>query len=248
MSKTWMLTIERDPERESIQLVKLLQWILKKDIHDWIVAKETGTFGYTHWQIRMRTQYNFEQMKAYFPKAHIEEASNEYRYERKEGNYYSSEDTPEILAVRYGEPRENQRRIVERLDDTNDRTIVCVVDSKGCSGKSWLCNRLYERGLAFYVPPTCRNAQTIIQFVASGYRREKYIIIDIPRSTKWTPELYVAVETVKDGLVYDTRYNATTRNIRGVKVLVMCNTKPNLSKLSTDRWIILDREGRALST
>lgn len=240
------MTIDRNPERESIEEVKILQWILKHDVHDWIVAKETGTFGYHHWQIRMRTNLNFEQMKEAFPKAHIEQASDNYEYERKDGNFLCSEDTVERIANRYGNLRDNQRRIMDALDNTDDRGICAVYDPRGASGKTWLVRWLYERGSGFYVPPTCKSSQTIIQFVASGYRGEKYIVIDIPRSTRWNNDLYIAVETIKDGLVYDTRYHTTIRNIQGVKVLVMCNNKPNVSKLSQDRWVILDREGRPL--
>lgn len=248
MSKIWMLVLERNPERESIEEVKILQWIIKNDIHDWIVAKEVGRFGYHHWQIRMRTQYNFEQMKAFFPKAHIEEASDTYEYERKDGNFYTGQDTIGILRVRFGKLRDNQRRILAEADLQSDRGICCVVDRRGNSGKTWLTSHLYETGRAFYCPPTITTAQGIIQHIASGYRGEEYIVIDVPRSTHWTNQLYVAVETVKDGLVYDTRYHSTIRNIRGAKVIVFCNNKPNLSKLSSDRWTLLDEEGRALST
>lgn len=243
MSTTWMMTIDRHPERESVEEVKLLQWILKHDVHDWIIAKETGTFGYHHWQIRMRTNLTFDEMKQNFPTAHIEQASDNYDYERKDGNYLSSTDTKDILKTRYAELRPNQRRILTEVGNSNDRSICCVIDNKGNTGKSFLARHLYETGRAFYVPPTCTSPQTIIQFVASGYRGEPIIVVDIPRSTRWTNQLYIAIETIKDGLVYDTRYRTTIRDIFGVNVLVFCNNKPNLSKLSSDRWVLLDSNG-----
>lgn len=221
--------------------------MIDNDIHKWIIAKETGKDGYKHWQVRMNVRCTFDELKQAFPKAHIEEASDEYGYERKEGNFIQSDDTTEILGVRNGELRDNQRRILVETELTNDRGIVCVVDNRGCSGKTWLAVHLYETGRAFYTPPTITTSQGIIQHVASGYRGEPIVIIDIPRSTRWTNQLYVAVETIKDGLVYDTRYHSTIRNIRGVKVLVFCNTKPNLSKLSSDRWRLLDANGMPLS-
>jgi len=69
------------------------------------------------------------------------------------------------------------------------------------------------------------------------------VIIDIPRSWKWNEALYTAIETIKDGLVYDPRYSAKMRNIRGVKVLCMSNTMPRVSALSEDRWDIIKEEG-----
>lgn len=243
-----MMTLPRD--RESIEEVYLLQWMLDNDIHKWIIAKETGNDGYKHWQVRMNTRYTFEALKQAFPKAHIEEASNDYEYEKKEGNYISSEDGIGVHSVRFGVLRPNQRRILDNLDSQNDRQIDVIVDSGlrgGNRGKSWLCNYIYERGIGFYVPPTCKSSQTIIQFIASGYGHERVIVIDIPRTVKWNDDLYVAIETVKDGLVYDTRYHTTIRNIRGVKVLVMCNHKPNVNKLSLDRWRLYNPDGEPLT-
>ena len=247
MSKNWMITKPRNPERESIEECNILQWILNRDVHKWIVAKERGTFGYEHWQIRIQCNLSFDEMKQEWGEnAHIEEASDNYEYERKEGRFIASSDTVHTLQSRFGDLRPNQRRILNRTDMQSDRGVTVVVDHKGNNGKSWLCRYLYENGRALYVPPTIKSAQGIIQFIASGYRGEEYIIIDIPRSTRWSSDLYVAVETVKDGLVYDTRYSARTRNIYGVKVLVMCNTKPNVAKLSADRWDLIDQEGRGL--
>lgn len=243
---TYLITLPRN--RESIEEVWLLNWMFKNDIHKWIIAKETGNDGYKHWQIRLRSRYDWNKMKEEFgEKAHIEEASDEWNYERKEGNFIKSDDNTNILGIRYGRLRDNQRRILDEADKTDDRGIVSVVDYNGASGKTWLAVKLHETGRGFYVPPTISNSQGIIQYVASGYNGEEYIVIDIPRSTKWTNQLYVAVETIKDGLVYDTRYHTTIRNIRGVKVIVFCNTKPNLSKLSKDRWRLLDANGEPLT-
>lgn len=249
MTKNWMITKPRNPARESIEEVSILQWILNRDVHKWIVAKERGTFGYDHWQIRVQCNLTFDEMKQEFGEnAHIEEASDNYEYERKEGNFVCSSDTNAIMQCRFGELRPNQRAILDRVHDQGDRQVTVVVDHKGNNGKSWLCRYLYENGSGLYVPPTITTPQGIIQFVASAYRGEEIVIIDIPRSTRWNPNLYVAVETIKDGLVFDARYSAKTRNIYGVKVLVMCNTKPNVTKLSADRWDLIDQEGRALSS
>lgn len=227
------MTLPRN--RESIEEVYLLQWMLDNDIHKWIIAKETGNDGYKHWQVRMNTRYTFEALKQAFPKAHIEEASDVYEYERKEGNYLTSEDGIGQMATRFGELNRYQRSILYNLDTQNDREVDVIIDN-GNTGKSWLCRYLYQRGLGFYVPPTINDPKTLIQYVANGYAGEPIVVIDIARSTKWTNTLYVAIETVKDGLVYDARYKTTIRDIHGCKVLVMCNVCPKLDKLSRDRW------------
>ena len=74
------------------------------------------------------------------------------------------------------------------------------------------------------------------EFINHGWR--PYVIIDLPRTAKWTDELYYAIEKIKDGLLKDPRYQSKTVNIHGVKVMVMCNHEPNVSKLSADRWVL----------
>lgn len=245
MSKTVMMTLPRD--RESIEEVYLLQWMLDNDIHKWIIAKETGNDGYKHWQVRMNTRYTFEALKQAFPKAHIEEASEVFDYERKEGQFISSEDRAEQLQARFGELRENQKRILATLDEQDDRGVNVIIDPYGNTGKTWLARHLYNKGKGFYVPPTITDARALIQYVTNGYNGEQYIVIDIARSTRWTNALYVAVETIKDGLVYDARYRTVVRDIHGCKVLVTCNVCPKLDKLSRDRWHLFDANGTPLS-
>lgn len=246
MSKTVMMTLPRD--RESIEEVYLLQWMQDNDIHKWIIAKEVGNDGYKHWQIRMQYRGTFNELKQAFPKAHIEEdAQDDYSYERKEGNYITSEDGIGQLQTRFGELRSNQRTILDMVCTQGDREIDVIIDPYGNTGKTWLARYLYQRGRGFYVPPTITDARTLIQYVANGYSGEEIVVIDIARSTKWTNALYVAVETIKDGLVYDARYRTVVRDIHGCKVLVTCNVCPKLDKLSRDRWRLFDANGTPLS-
>lgn len=240
---TIMITLEQTSLNK--KLLKL--WIKTNDIKHWIIAKETGIGGYKHYQVRMDNRESFERLKTWFPTAHIEQASDNYDYERKEGNYISSEDTNDIRRVRFGKLRRNQREIIRILDKQTDRNILAIVDKYGNTGKSWLTNWGFEKGLGFYVPPTIGTVEGIIQHVCSGYRREPYIFIDIPRSWKWSEQLYTAIESIKDGLVYDKRYSSRIRNIRGVKICVFTNTMPKLDRLSTDRWVLVDADGLPLS-
>ena len=235
-NKCYMLTIPRYPWVKA----GLKAFIRQHDIHKWIIAKETGRGGYEHYQVRLTTNAGFECLKSAFPQAHIEEASEVYEYEKKEGKYWCSDDTNGILRTRYGKLDGIQRIIHNRVGRQSDRGITTVLDRRGNSGKSFYCRWLFERGKGFYCPPTVDTVKGLIQFVASGYRGEEIIVIDIPRSWKWSEQLYAAIESIKDGLVYDTRYHTQIRDIYGVKVLVLTNTVPKLDKLSIDRWDILD--------
>lgn len=248
MVQAWIITAPRaHVSKRAIHIM-----IDTNDCKKWIVAKEKGKNGYEHWQIRIESSNTgfFEWCKMYIPTAHVEKAErgvDESRYETKEGQYVLYTDRVEILKQRFGKMRPNQIRALEALESTNDREVLVWYDEGGNVGKSWLTGALWERGLAYYVPPTVDSVKAMVQWVASCYQSggwRPYVIIDIPRSWKWSEQLYVAIESIKDGLVYDTRYHAQCINIRGVKVLVLTNTKPKLDKLSQDRWRICVFRGR----
>lgn len=208
------------------------------DIHKWIYAVERGRGGYKHIQCRFRTNKSFEEIRRALICGHIEEASDTWEYEKKDGNYMTSDDNHEILKLRYGKLTKVQEWALVLLESTNDREVVVWVDKDGNSGKTWLTAHLWERGQACYCPPTLSTPKELISWVHSAYNHEPYIIIDVPRTWKWDDALYTAIETIKDGLVYDPRYSAHMRNIRGVKVMCMTNTEPKTSKLSEDRWVM----------
>lgn len=214
-------------------------YLTRNDIHDWTIAYEVGRDGYRHIHVRLNARSTFEELQQSFPGVHIEEGStDEDWYERKDGHFVSSEDTVDVRRCRFGKLRPNQQEVLELLDRQSDRQVLVWFDSTGGIGKSFFTRWLVERRRAYYVPPTVDNSKQIIQYVCAGYKGQPYIVIDIPRSAKWNQSLYTAIESIKDGLVYDTRYTAKIRDIWGCKILVLTNTMPNLDALSKDRWII----------
>lgn len=268
MVTNYMITM---PRNENKNALKLLRYINTHDVKKWVIGAEVGRNGYQHWQCRLAVSddhfFEFETRQVWdthttparivekkigigwinvnIPEAHVEECSDTWEYETKEGKFIASWDTPEVRQLRFGEMRWAQKEAVKALRRTNDREVMIWVDPKGNSGKSWLVGHLYETGKAYYLPPTLTSVQSMLQTMASlawedrkqGRPPREFVLIDIPRTWKWSKELYCAVETIKDGLILDPRYSARPINIRGVKVLVMCNTSPKLDALSEDRWI-----------
>lgn len=248
--KTFMLTIPRGTSEEvgylgityemRVHKREIMHMIEVNDVKKWIVAKEIGSGGYEHWQIRLQTSNEtfFDWIKNNIPKAHVEEATDTWTYERKEGRFWGSEDTPEILGCRFGQPNDFQKKILKRLDKQTVREVDVWYDPEGNKGKTWLTIHLWETGEAMVVPRASTTAEKLSAFVCSAYNGERVVVIDIPRSTKATASLYEAIEELKDGLVFDHRYSGKTRNIRGVKVVVFTNNKLDLKALSKDRWVL----------
>lgn len=259
--KHYMVTM---PRNENMNGLKLLMYINTHDVKKWVIGAEIGRNGYQHWQCRLAVSddHFFEFTEVYdwmsrsykkvgtgwinvfIPEAHVEECSDTWEYETKEGRYIASWDTPEVRRLRYGKMRWVQEYAVKALRETNDREVMVWVDQEGNKGKSWLVGHLFETGKAYYLPPTLTSVQSMLQTMASlawedrkqGRPPREFVLIDIPRTWRWSKELYCAIESIKDGLIMDPRYSARPINIRGVKVLVMCNKRPQLDALSADRW------------
>lgn len=259
MSQRWMITIPQEVEQlagvsfgtkffidnRKINVHKrALQLIVdNNDCHDWTICREVGKDGYKHYHIRCESSNPdfFDYVTGHLPFAHLEKAEvSDDRYERKDGDFWSSRDTIEVRKVRFGTPRDEQQQRIDLLNTQSDRMIDVWYDPKGNQGKSWLCNYLFEKGMAHYVPPYLDSVKQIVQTTASLQMGEyrPIVVIDVPRSLKWDDALYTSLEAIKDGLIMDTRYSARTINIRGTKLLVLTNAKLQLGKLSVDRWRI----------
>lgn len=243
MTTDWMITAHRP---WSFNIPRLWRFLAPKH---YVIAVERGKTGNPHIQARVKTSKTKEEVEKWQEQSSFLMAGidlrlaepkdiKEWQYERKEGLYICSWDTNENREMRFGRPTDAQMRFLDRLSTQNDREITVWYDPKGNSGKSWLCGHLWERGRCCYVMGTSGNPDRIIKDAVSAYDYSGLILIDLGRSTKWTPDLCEVLEHLKDGLIRDDRYSNKTINIRGVKVGVMCNKRPILDGLSEDRWDI----------
>lgn len=225
---------------------KLKLFFESQDIHRWVYGREKGKGGYEHYQLRFEwldehSNDGFTIFKDWFYSGHLEVAKSEgWEYEKSEGKYFSWDDNYPILRRRYGKFTPYQQVVFNLAKESNDRQIIVWVQPDGGSGKSFFTSALWERRLAHNILPS-NTAKGLIQDVASEVienGKRPFITIDIPRTWKWTDELYFAIEKIKDGLIKDTRYHSRTVNIVGTAIIVLCNEAPKLSKLSSDRWVI----------
>ncbi|QIN96627.1 MAG: replication-associated protein [Smacoviridae sp.] len=228
-----MMTI---PQTVPKKLLRIM--IENNDCKKWIIGKEEGKNGYKHYQIRLSTSNPefFDWCKKYVPQAHIEECTDKWEYERKEGRYWASWDKVETRKERFGEPKGWQRTALKRLRTQNDRQVDVWYDPVGNRGKSWLAGHLFETCGACIVPRDWNNPSEITNYLVHNYNDEPIIVIDIPRETDIPKGFYATVEMIKDGLIGTTKWEGKMRNIRGVKILILTNKMMDLKKLSKDRW------------
>lgn len=134
MTKTFMLTIPRSVHK---RILKIL--ISKTDCKKWVIGKETGMNGYEHWQVRVQTSAKnfFEICKGMIPEAHIEEATDNWEYERKGGNFWCSDDTNEIRKCRFGVCNQIQQKFRKAIATQGVRTVDVFYDPIGNKGKTF---------------------------------------------------------------------------------------------------------------
>lgn len=246
---------EHTPE----EIISYLHGIAKK----WVFQLERGDTGYEHYQgrlslIKKRRQHEalklFKVPPNYFqPTCNPEYIKGDAFYVMKEDTRIAGpwKDTDKSLFI----PR-HYRGLMDRLYpyqqhiwDTREvfepRKINLVYDPTGNNGKSSIASlcELYGRGID--VPPM-NDMKEIIQLLcdecmASNLRNPSPIFIDLPRAMCKSRlyGIYTAIEQIKKGKLYDTRYNYKKWWIDSPQVWVFTNVLPNLNYLSRDRWNIL---------
>lgn len=139
-----------------------------------------------------------------------------------------------------------QKSILESIDEQKDdiRTINVIVDVFGCKGKSTICDYIRLKKNGFLVPPindSTQLIQMICDYCSDNKIRElSPIIIDIPRAMekKHLAQMYTAIEQLKRGRLYETRYHFKIYQIEAPVIWVFTNVYPDTSLLSRDMWNI----------
>jgi len=130
-----------------------------------------------------------------------------------------------------------QSNLNDRVSEpADDRTIIFVVDETGNSGKSWLMSYWLS-----WRPGT--------QFLSVGKRddlafaidtRNDLFVFDIPRGSMDYLQ-YGILEGLKNKLVFSPKYVSTMKRLLVTPhVIVMCNERPDMAKLSQDRYKIIN--------
>jgi hypothetical protein len=130
-----------------------------------------------------------------------------------------------------------QKYLAEQLEKTPDnRTVWCVLDEKGCNGKSHfqrVIMDLYDEDVLIMTSDKTRN----MTYLASQKSEYKILIINVARQCK-TVNLK-ALEEIKDGVVTSTKYRAKIRRNDPPHMVLLSNTPLDWNGLSSDRWKIL---------
>lgn len=135
--------------------------------------------------------------------------------------------------------RPAQETIVRELTTQNDREILWIYDPEGGLGKTQLAKWLAFNWNALVL----QNAKTAdIAYAVSNMSPLNFFVVDLPRTSAERFN-YGALEAVKNGLIFSSKYESRSLVFDGPKVVILSNNLPKVHALSLDRWKILQRFG-----
>jgi len=132
-----------------------------------------------------------------------------------------------------------QAEIVELVKtEPDDRTIHWYWSEAGNIGKSAITKYLVVKYEAiFCVDGGYSNLCNLI--FNNDMDLRTIVIFDIPRG-KGSAISYSALESIKNGLISNTKYETGFKAFNSPHVIVFSNAEPDKSKLSEDRWHIVN--------
>lgn len=150
---------------------------------------------------------------------------------------------PETVQITYGDLLRGQKALVDDFRDAENalfgRKIHVFVDEVGGWGKTITTKYMIDQMDAIVVAGKTADAAFAIA------RRIEYelpipiVVFDIPRGGRRVINWH-AVEKIKDGCLFATKYESGMLRFNSPHVIVFTNEWPDLSRLSADRWVVHD--------
>lgn len=233
--------------------LETLKTHLKNFCKKWTFQKEKGeTTGYLHWQgrVSLKTKAKLSTLINKWPikETHwsctsSQNMGNDF-YVTKietqiEGPWTDKDKEPIYIPRQVREIKEFrpfQKQIIDSFDLWEPRQIFLIYDPKGNRGKTIVSTYLGVNGIAHTIP-MINDYKDIMQMVCDMDPAKGYIL-DLPRSLKKDKmyNIYGAIETIKSGYAFDTRYKFTKKYFDCPIIWVFTNDIPDANYLSQDRW------------
>lgn len=232
------------PEINDVDLSEHLDKALTLICERYAYGMETGQDGYSHFQIRFvlkKDTWKPQDVAIWFCdrgiRGHLTPSHvRNFEYVEKEGKFVRSWETALKNFINI-KPNLWQIIALDRWEKQSPREILAIIDKKGAHGKTFLRKHMVATHMAQFIPPL-EKAEDIMAIAmakpSTGY------VIDLPKAeSKARKSMWSAIEQIKDGYLYDKRYQWKERWILTPKIMVFCNTF-NEEDLSSDRWDVLD--------
>lgn len=148
--------------------------------------------------------------------------------------YKGEEAKTELIEeFKNSELRDWQKNALKQLEEQDNRQVLWIVDSQGNNGKTYLGKYIASHKDTFVIT----NGKSAN--IAYAFNYERYIVFDFVRSNEEYIN-YGVIEAFKDGYIFSSKYQSIGKRFTSRKVIVFSNFEPDESKLSADRWNIIN--------
>lgn len=222
------------------------QWIKYFESYEmkYIIGEETcPTTGRKHLQGYIESETKFRPLEKFKEKdVHWEKRKGNreqnIKYCSKEGRFKTNFTTKKPIKV-----IENlypwQQDLVDSIPLQNDRQILWIYDEEGCAGKTAICKYLVIKHNALVLSGKSSDIKYgVASYIEEWKNQDEFLFIfHFVRSQEQFVS-YQAIEEVKDGMFFSSKYESKMVCFNNPKIIVFANFKPDKSMLSRDRWII----------
>lgn len=131
-----------------------------------------------------------------------------------------------------------QKEILEIIQGKpDDRKVYWFWDFQGCKGKTSLAKHICMHYNALYVQGKASDIKYGVIDMIKKKGEIDIVIMGLPRSYEQFVS-YDAIESIKDGIFYSSKYESGMCIFNSPHVIILANFEPDEEKLSKDRWVI----------
>lgn len=136
--------------------------------------------------------------------------------------------------------REWQTRLNDVMNDRIcPRKVYWFWDSDGGTGKSFMAKYLVVEHAAFL------TTGGKMADIAYSYNNERVVVMDLARTqADKMDHMYSLMECFKNGVLFSPKYDSTNKYFETPHVVVFANFEPDRTKLSEDRWFVINLGSR----
>jgi len=244
-SRSWFFTFN-NPEQENIGPEQMEQYLNMLEPKAWKFQLEKGDEGTLHYQGVIYVKNPIVMPKHICKKIHWERCKSWHAALK----YVGKKETRVKGPWSFGVKEEVELKVIEELrpwqvmvkeildEEPDDRTIHWFWEPDGNIGKTamakWICSKynvLYLSGKASDAKYAVANwiKTKVLHAVIFGYVRSNEDYVS-----------YEALEAIKDGIFFNSKYESGMVMYNSPHVIVFANFEPDRTKLSIDRWEIVD--------